>query len=346
MADRHVLLRAVPILALLWVSGCGTLHRWEQEHSAAIARRDQEDTAEDAAKADRANKMKLAQNTTRLRQLQSELVAHGDPDSLAASALVEVSVTGFTAAALEPAVRAVTAAPDRADLALLELQLCESTQGCDPLPMEARLHRLDPDNGITWTYALLRADREHRPVDWETARAQLAQAKRVDLYWNRTVTRLARQVTGKAGFDAGAAVVEVIGFEAALISPLQPLSHACQAQEIQRPEALEQCRRIAEAFRHGDTGLIEAYGSSLALNLWPAGSAEQQGVLAERRALRYRVDLTTRHAKQLNSPQATSALPGLLAQYPTEQTAFRALYIKLGLQPDPPEGWVDPKPGG
>jgi hypothetical protein len=345
MADRQLLLRTLPILALLCASGCGTIHHWEQEHSAAVERRDRQEAAQDAAKADRAQKLKLAQNTARLRQLQSELVAHGDPDSLAASALVEVSVTGFTVAALEPAVRAVAAAPDRADLALVEMQLCESTDGCDPGPMEARLLRLDPDNGITWTYVLMRADRDHRPADWEVARANLAQAKRIDLYWNRTVSRLAKQVNGKAGFDAGAAVIEVIGIEAALITALQPVSHACQTQEIQRPEALEQCRRIAEAFRHGDTALIEAYGSSLALNLWPDGSAEKLAVLAERRALRYRVDLTTRHAKELNSPQATNALPALLAQYSTEQTAFRALYIRLGLQPDPPEGWVDPKPG-
>jgi hypothetical protein len=345
-----VKLRAAMVLALLSASGCATINQWKQEHREASLHRKQTEEAanrETGSKADRVLRLKQAQDDARLPRLQNELVAQGDPDSLGAGALVAGSLSGFgDSAALDLAARAVAAAPDRTDLALLQVQLCESAPACDPLPLEKHLRLLDPENGITWTYALLRADREQRPADWELARGGLAQSKRVTVYWNHTVSHLAKAMAGKAGFDAGAAVAEVIGIEAALLSALDPISRACQAQETQRPDVLGQCRRIAAAFRQGDTSVVEANGSSLALRLWPAGSAERLEVIKERQVLRYRVELMTRHAAQLNSPQATGTLAGLLTQYPTQQAAMRALYVHLGLTPDPPANWVDPQPDG
>jgi hypothetical protein len=338
------------ILALVSASGCATIHKWKQEHREASLRRQQTEeaaTRESGSKADRALRLKQAQDAARLPRLQSELVAQGDPDSLAASALVAGLISGFNSSTvLDLAARAVGGAPDRADLALLQLQLCERAPSCDPLPLEKHLRVLDPENGITWTYALLRADREQRPADWDAARGGLAQSKRVDLYWNRTVSHLAKAVTGKAEFDSSAALVEVVGIEAALMTALQPISRACQAQELQRLDVLGQCRQIAAALRQGDTSLVEADGSSLALRLWAQGSTERMEVVKERRVLRYRVELMARNATQLNSPQAIKALAGLLTQYPTEQTAMRALYVRLGLKPDPPADWVDPRPDG
>lgn len=345
-----VKLRAAVMVALVSVSGCATINRWKQEHREARVHRQQIEEAtarEGGTKADRALRLKRAQDAARLPRLQSELVAQGDADSLAAGALVAGSIAGFSSStALDLAARAVAGAPDRADLALLQLQLCEGTPACDPLPLEKHLRALDPENGITWTYALLRADREHRPADWEVARAGLAQSKRVDLYWNRIVSHLAKAVTGKAGFDSDAALAGAIGMESALMNALQPISRACQAQELQRPNVLGQCRRVAAALRQGDTAMVEAEGSSMALRVWPEGSAERLEVINERRVLRYRVDLTTRYTTQLNSPQALMALAGLLTQYPTQQTAMRALYVRLGLEPDPPADWVDPRPDG
>ncbi len=341
-------LRAAVVLALLSASGCATISKWKQEHREASLHRQQvkEATARDTeSKTDRAARLKQEQEDAQLPRLQGELAAQSDPDSLAASALIAGSLSGFgSSTALDLAARAVAGAPDRSDLALLQLQLCESAPACDPRPLERRLRVLDPDNGITWTYALLRADREQRPTDWAAARGGLAQSKRVTLYWNRTVSHLAKAMAGKAGFDSGAAVAEVIGIEAALMSTLQPIARACQAQEIQRPDVLGQCRQIATAFRQGDTSLVEANGSSLALRLWPEGSAQRLEIIKERQLLRYRVDLMTRYSAQLNSAQATDALAGLLTQYPTQQTAMRALYVHLGLKPEPPADWVDPRP--
>lgn len=337
----------VAVILMLACAGCATIDRMKQQHRLASEHREQVAQANAESKADRTQKRKEAQNIARLRRLQSELVAHGDPDSLVAGALVADFLAGSpNSTALELTARAVAAAPDRADLALLQLQLCENAPGCDALALETRLRQLDPQNGITWTYALARADRDNQSAAWLAARDGLAQSTRVDLYWTRTVTHLATAVAGKAGFDTSAAVLEVTALEGSLVPTFQPLSRACQAQEIQRPDVLTQCRQIAAAFRHGDTAFVEAVGSSLAIRLWPDRSPENLAIVSERRALRYRVDLMTRNATKLNSPQALTILAGLLPQYPTEQTAFRALFVHLGLMPDPPAGWVDPQPGG
>jgi hypothetical protein len=67
---------------------------------------------------------------------------------------------------------------------------------------------------------------------------------------------------------------------------------------------------------------------------------------AARRALRYRIDLMVRNAAKIDSPQARKTLATLIAKYPTEQTAYRALFVELGLDPDPPAGWSDTTPAG
>src|ERR1700733_13009341 len=133
---RDPLVPGVVILALMSASGCATIHKWQQEHrKPCLPRRQAEEAAarESGSKADRALRQKQAQDAARLPRLQSELAAQGDADSLAASALVAGSLSGFdNGTALDLATRAVATAPDRADLALLQLQLCESAPASDP----------------------------------------------------------------------------------------------------------------------------------------------------------------------------------------------------------------------
>ncbi len=338
------------ILVLAAASGCATIDNWKQEHREAAVRRGQAEAAatrEEALEADRASKAKQTQTIAQLRHLQSELVTHGDADSLAAGALLETLLVGFpNATALDLTTRAVGRAPERTDLVLLQLQQCETIPGCNALPLEVHLRALDPHNGITWIYALFRADRENRPQDRAAVLAGLARSSRVDLYWSRTVFHLASAMSGKAGLDFGEAVRRVIASESGLSALFEPLAGICGAQETELPDALIRCRQIAAALRHADTGLVEAYGTSLAIRLWPSGSVERQAVIAERRALRYRADLLARHAAQINSARAVRILAGLLPQYPTEQGVYRALFIRLGLNPDPPAHWIDLQPEG
>lgn len=336
------------ILALLCVAGCGTIHRWEQQSDQADLRREQAaGTNLTDSKAERERKHKQAQREARLRVVQAALATRKDADSLAASALFERVIAGPNSSApLELAGRAVAAAPERADVAFVQLQLCESQASCDATPLEAHLRQLDPHNGVTWVYALQRADHAEDAPAWVTAFDALAQAQRIDMYWNRIVSRLATATVSQGSFDAGTAVTELIGSESAFSLPLQPVSRVCMVQHFTTAERLEKCRLISAALRHSDTALVEASGTSLGVGLWPAASAERQEIVAERRALRYRVEVMTRNEAKLNSPETSRMLATLIPKYPSEQTTMRALYVQLGLDPDPPVGWKDQVPGG
>jgi hypothetical protein len=335
--------RSAAVLMLVMAAGCASKGT-PSPYAAPLTpgRPDLASAVQGESKAEKKAKAKQAHEEERLRRLQAELIARGDPDSLGAAALIARTLTGVVSpSSLELATSAYSGAATRADLAYLLLQMCEREVTCDPQPLEARVRLLDPDNGISWLYVLVRATRDNDLEQRDTARAGLAQSQRVDLYWNKTVSRLTAAAAGKAGFAATDIMVELIGIEAALPMPLQPVSRACSAQEIQQPEVLTQCRRIAAAFRQGDTRLLEIYGSSLAARLWPADSAESRSIATERRALHYQMDLMTRNAAKVDSPQATQTLAGYFSRYPTEQAAFRALYVQLGLNPDPPATWVD-----
>ncbi len=299
---------------------------------------------------------KAARSEASMQTLRTELIARGDADSLAASALFSRFVVKLEngtlraratpESALDLATRAVAAAPDRIDLALEQLALCQQVPSCDSPALESRLLQLDPENGLPWAYALMRADQAKDQQAVRRARAALAQARRVDRHWTEAVTRMTAAVTGRAGFSAVEAFASVIGVEVSFLPALQPVSKACSAQEVQQPDVLAQCRQIAAAFRQGDSMLLASYGASLAQRFWPEGSVERAQAAAEHRAVHYWQDMWSRHSIRLNSLAAARMLARLYSQYPTEQGAQRELFVRLGLKPDPPADWVDPTPGG
>jgi hypothetical protein len=315
---RWTAMLGVGTAALLFAAGCATT---------------------DAAKAVR--------NQARLQVLQTELIARGDPDSLAASALFALVLSrADNRKPYELAARAAYAAPKRPDLALEQLQFCQDVPSCDSAALEAHLREMDPENGISWTYALLRADLANDETAMRQARAGLARAERIDWYWTEIVSHLTAAASGRAGFDASDAMINVIGIEAAFPAILRPVSDACSTRAIQQPDVLAQCRQIAAAFRHADTILFESFGCRLAARLWPEGSGERAEIAAARRVLHYQTQLQTRYNAKINSAAGVQIFAALFAQYPTEQAAFRALYVRLGLDPDPPADWIDPTPGG
>jgi hypothetical protein len=277
-----------------------------------------------------------ASEQARLRELRTELLARGDPDSLATAAVFERFATGQWHDAPDLAARAAATAPDRVELAYLQLLLCYQLPSCKPEPLAAHLRELDPANGISWLFALGRATGANDATGASAALAGLAQAQRVDLYWPALVSHMTAAVTGHAGFDQARAFVAVVGVDAAMVlPPLQPVSTSCSKTAIANEDVLAQCRRIAAALEHADTILFESYGNHLAARLWPAGSAESIAIASQRRVLDYRLDLWSVKQKELNSPQAVRTLARLYGQYSTEQATFLALYADLGLSPDP-----------
>lgn len=344
------MLRVAAVLTLALASGCTTIAGWRHSmHTASIHRQQNEEAADrnSDTQADRQAKQKLTQQEANLAHLQTELAKRSDADSLAASALFARLLGGSTlATSLDLAARAVAAAPQRADLAFLQLQLCESTPDCAPGQLELHLSQLDPDNGMPWLYALMRADRANVNGPWRAIREGLSRAPRITTYWNSIVSHLSVAAAGHQGFDTVTAMLDVIGAESSLVPALQPLSRACSVEDVKVPEVLAQCRQIAAALMKADTVLLEAYGSTLAIRLWPVGSAQRQQVLSQRRVVRYRIDEMSRYPAKFNSPGATRALARYVQRYPSEQLALRALFAELGVPPDPPAKWVDAAPGG
>ncbi len=337
------------MLVLALISSCATISGWRQSmHKASIQRQQNEEAADrnSDTKADKQAKLKLAQQEENLTRVQGELAKRSDADSLAASALFARYAGATTATALDLAARAVAAAPQRVDLSFLQLQLCESTADCDPGQLELRLSKLDPDNGMPWLYALMRAERANANAPWRAVREGLSREPRVTTYWNSLVTHLTAVVAGHDGFDTVTAMLEVIGAEASLVPALQPVSRACSVEDVKEAAVLTQCRQIAAALMKADTLLLEAYGSTLAIRLWPAGSEQLQRIIAQRRVVRYRMDQMGRNSAKFNSPAATRALAGYVQRYPSEQLALAALFAELGVPPEPPAKWVDDAPGG
>jgi hypothetical protein len=288
-----------------------------------------------------------AAQQARMRTLRSELLARGDPDSLAAAAIFERWSTGEWHDAVGLAARAAAVAPERTEFAYLQLVLCYQMPSCRPEPLEVQLRARDPANGITWISALGRATDSNDGAGVRAALDGLAQSQRVDLYWTTLVSHLTAAVTGRAGFDQMNAFVAVIGMDAAMaIPPLHPIETACSRSALADGEIRSQCRRIAAVLEHADSILFESYGNRVAARVWPEGSAEGIAIAARRRVLDYRMSLWTSKSRQLNSPNAMRTLVTFVGQYPTEQQAYVALYASLGLNPEPPADWKKPEPHG
>ena len=100
----------------------------------------------------------------KIQRTEQLLIAAGDADSLAAAAMLSVGPTFDPAQRLSLSARAVSKAPDRPDLVWLNLRLCTQVDTCNPEPLEAQLHALDPDNGAAWFDSIGRAGRRNDVV--------------------------------------------------------------------------------------------------------------------------------------------------------------------------------------
>ncbi len=113
----------------------------------------------------------------------------GNADELAGDAL-QALVDGDGQRALAAIARANLVAPKRPDLAWLHARICMLAPGCEPEPIETRLRKLAPDNGVVWLGPLARAQARHdRRVEDQILEA-MSRAQRFDLYWTGLVWRL------------------------------------------------------------------------------------------------------------------------------------------------------------
>ncbi|MGH8291715.1 MAG: BlaI/MecI/CopY family transcriptional regulator [Steroidobacteraceae bacterium] len=255
--------------------------------------------------------------------------------------------------------RAVTEAPSRADLVMLEKSFCQQwIAHCDVAALDERLRTLDPDNGAAWLDALAAAAKAKDPAGVDAALAAIGRTKRVDTYGNHLVAHLGEALhqIGGLSFKDGSSEINLLRTDYGTpLDAMIALYAACNwnAQQLTAPR-LVLCRKASTAFAHGDTFLASVSGSEIALRLWPVGTAKHRHAVALHRRLEYMEEqaqwLIWPPGHRLQSLLAL--LDGefwaqgvqLAAQYPSERDVLRAQLMRVGLRVNPPPSWRDPSP--
>jgi hypothetical protein len=272
-----------------------------------------------------------AKATRQTEQTIAALTHMTDADSLAAAGLLSVDKHRDQALAL--IARATAAAPERADLTWLQVQLCNEVAPCDPKPAEQRLRELGPSNGAGWLRALTRAAVAKNDVARDAARAALSQSERVDFYFTTLVAGLSRAVVRTGKVSTEIAEVWVIGYLAREAIPAyQYVSSACKGERLQNFEVTETCRRVARSLQNGDTYLTEMIGAAIAKRVWPENSVEWNAAVEARRVYDYRSKLFPAQQRKKFAMEYLA----LCAENRREQDLFLALLINAAKNPNPP----------
>jgi hypothetical protein len=194
------------------------------------------------------------------KNVQTERTA----DAFAADALETYQLQRDGARTLNLMAAAAKQAPNRADIAYLQVALCRLIDGCAPEPFETRLRKLDSGNAIVWIRALADAQRQRNSAVEAQVLEAIGRSERFDIYWNPLSSgiTLARAPVG-TGLEA--ALGETIGWLAPTIVPaFQPLAAGCSRQRTGEAVWADRCRRVAQILMNGDTYIAESFGITLA----------------------------------------------------------------------------------
>jgi hypothetical protein len=268
-----------------------------------------------------------------------------DADSLAAAAMLSIFTQPKPPAdqALALLVRATAVAPERADLAWLNIRICREVPGCEPEPEMNRLHALDPSNGAPWVSAVAGANAADDEAARIAALSQLARAERVDVYWNTLIVHLTRALADTHQVPLGQALSDVIGVVGARAIPAYNATLSlCKGERLDDERVLKDCRRAASALQQGDILVTEIIGLAIAQRVWPADSAEWKAAAEQRRVSRYRMWIGSQYALHhlwLGARWAREYL-SLCEHNRREQDVVLAEIVTAGNSPDPPPGWV------
>jgi len=293
---------------------------------------------------DRARRQSYDRKIQRTQQL---LIAAGDPDSLAAAAVLRVGPTVDPVERLALIERAVSKAPDRPDLAWLNIRLCTQVDACNPEPLEAQLRTVDPDNGAAWVESIGRAASRADPVAVRKDLSSIAASSRFDTYWNATIAHGTNAILKTHTMDLPTALVFTIGVvSATTLPPYQAIVKACRGESLQDPEVLSTCRRVSTVMRRGDTYITEMVGIAIAKNTWPAGSPTYVDAISARRVAHYRMDADGKLSlhRFMSSKYAAERLQ-LMTDKKTEQEVNVAEIENARWSANPPPDYADPWSG-
>ena len=278
-----------------------------------------------------------------IQRTKQALIAAGDADSLAAAAMLVERPKDEPLERLALMSRAVTAAPDRADLIWLNLQLCSQVDSCDPTPIEAQLHAVDPTNGAAWSLLIGRSAKVNDTASVRNIMVAIASAKRFDIYWNTMIAHATNAFIKVRMLDSRTALMTTIGFAAATAIPAyQHISNACKGDNLKDPEVVQTCQRVSAVMRQGDTYITEMIGVAIAKRVWPEGNAQYLDAVNAGRLAHYRMGTQAKTSiAMIRSDKYAEKHLQLLATHRSEQEVVLAELLGAGLNPSPPTGWID-----
>lgn len=270
----------------------------------------------------------------------------GNADELAEDAL-QALVEGDSQRALASIARANLLAQNRPDLAWLHARVCMLTPGCEPEPIEARLRKLAPDNGVVWLGPLARTQARQDKRAEEQILEVMSRAQQFDLYWTGIVWRLsaARNKNTPQPGTPGASPQPLTdaldktteALSSTVVPAFKPLNTACGQDRAQDPATRTRCDRIVQAMQRSDTTLVEGLGLGIAQRLATPASPEAL-VLDERAAtLSYRTQAAGAVVRsQVERDKFSAQLVELMKKLPREQDVSLAILRWAG-QPLLPE---------
>lgn len=259
----------------------------------------------------------------------------GNPDELAGDALQALAESDGQRA-LAAIARANVVAPNRPELAWLHARMCTMIPRCEPEPVEARLRKLAPENGIVWLGPLERAQARHDKRVEEQILEAMGRAQSFDLYWTRLVWRLSEARKARL-IEAGKPTTPpqplttaldntTEALSSAVVPAFKPLSTACGQDRVQDPATRTRCDRIARAMQGSDTTLVEGLGLGMAQRLATPASPDSI-VLDERVAtLSYRNQAAGAVVReQVERDRFSGQLIELMKKLPREQDVAVAI---------------------
>jgi hypothetical protein len=285
------------------------------------------------------------------------LVARADANSLATAAALRYAGsgggTGKTAganpkpSAVELAARAAELQPQNASINWLHLQLCSGTPNCDIRDVATVMRWVDADNGAAWLQTLATAQRDRDQTEVDRILADMAQAARFDLYWNRLIVLMVDALSaargelpgGFAGSDT-ARLTTVIGVAGGEVIPaFAPLVEACRDSNGV-PERHDLCLRLSKTMQRGDTIVTQMAGFSIERHLLPPDSKEARAISERKHVLEWRMTEAAKFDTPLlpwmRNARARTRLAHMRAM-PREEDVCIAILREHKMALEPPE---------
>ena len=253
------------------------------------------------------------------------------PDRLLAGALKAWAADKDSGRAVQLASQASEAAPKRADAAWLQLRLCDATSGCDAAPLEARLKKLAPENGVVWLSVLARAQAARDGRTEAHVLAAMSQAEHFNVYWNALSQRLATASAPAVSAQENAPLTRTLGETAQWLSTLMlpafaPVAASCSADRMRDPARRAVCERIGQALERSDSFIAEGAGIGIAQRLAAPGSAAASAVQERIETLAYQNQTAAAVvAAQVEREKFSAEMLELMKQLPREQDVSQAI---------------------